>query len=125
MNMRTLGQERSEYALDRVMENLDVKELKAFSAGAPSMILKNGFGQALAFWKAKAKGKERSEHQIMFSLVRAWLLKKGFASGSTDVEFLKDISTMAQHQYLEAQKETLALLEWVKRYANAFIEKEK
>lgn len=119
--MRTLGQERSEYALDKVVENLTVKELKAFSAGAPSMILKNGFGQALAFWKAKGK----NEHQIMFSLVRAWLLKKGFASGNTDVDFLKDLSTMEQHRYLEAQKETLALLEWVKRYANAFIEKEK
>ena len=55
MSMRTLGQERSEYALDRVMENTGVKELKAFSAGAPSMILKNGFGQALAFWMLRCK----------------------------------------------------------------------
>lgn len=120
MNMRTLGQERSEYALDRVMENIKTKELKAFSAGAPSMILKNGFGQALAFWKAKGK----NEHQIMFSIVQQWLVKRGFAEGDTDVVFLKNLSTMAQHQYLEAQKEALALLEWVKRYANAFIEKE-
>jgi len=118
--MRTLGQERSEYALDKVMENLKIKELKPFSAGAPSMILKNGFGQALAFWKAKGK----KEHQIMFDIVKGWLLEKGFASGNRDPEFLKDLSTMEQHRYLEAQKETLALLEWVKRYANAFIVKE-
>ncbi|MBF0234965.1 MAG: hypothetical protein HQK65_18305 [Desulfamplus sp.] len=36
--------------------------------------------------------------------------------------FLTSLSTMDQRQYLSAQKETLSLLEWVKRYAGAFIE---
>jgi len=34
-------------------------------------------------------------------------------------DFIKELSGMDQIKYLTAQKETLALLEWVKRYANA------
>ena len=43
------------------------------------MILQNGFGQTLAFWKAKGK----NEHNIMFDIVQEWFLKKKFAKGST------------------------------------------
>jgi CRISPR-associated protein Cmr5 len=32
---------------------------------------------------------------------------------------MKELTTMEQQQYLSAQNETLALLEWVKRFANA------
>jgi len=117
--MRTLGQERSEFALEKVLANIQEERLKPFSAGAPSMILQNGFGQTLAFWKAKGK----NEHNIMFDIVQEWFLKKKFAKGSTAHEFLTDISVMDQSRYLKAQMEALALLEWVKRYAHAFIEK--
>ena len=52
--IRTLGQKRSEYALQKVNEKLTVTKLKNFSAGLPSMILQNGLGHTLAFCSAKA-----------------------------------------------------------------------
>lgn len=118
--MRTLGQERAEFALKKVTKiPQDKKErFEKFSAGAPSMILQNGFGQALAFWIAKSKG-GNSEHMIMFNIVKEWLCQQKFAAGNTLTDFIENISQMEQSQYLTAQKETLALLEWVKRYSNA------
>lgn len=115
--MRTLGQKRSEYALNRVLEiDAPTKErFRPFSAGAPSMILQNGFGQSLAFWLAKGKG----EYLAMFAIVKEWLCENGFAEGSDTKHFILNISEMDQTKYLAAQKETLALLEWVKRFANA------
>jgi len=46
--MRTLGQKRAEFALNKVVDIPQDKKdkFKPFSAGAPSMILQNGFGQA-------------------------------------------------------------------------------
>jgi len=121
--MRTLGQKRAEFALNEVLKiQCDKKEFKNFSAGAPSMILQNGFGQALAFWLSKGTDK----HIVLFDMIKKWLSFQGndfrntfVEDAETHVDFIRYLSTMDQNQYLDAQKETLALLEWIKRYANA------
>ena len=117
--MRTLGQKRAEFALQKVQENLDVKQLKSFSAGAPNMILQNGFGQALAFWAAKIDG--NNHYAVIFNMVKKWLENNNFVEPSDEnKDFIMKISQMSQQKYLVCQKESIALLEWVKRYANAF-----
>ena len=126
--MRTLGQKRAEFALNRVLEitkNLNEKakkDFKSFSAGAPSMILRNGYGQALAFWLSKKKEKQLN----LFDILMEWLsydngkdIKNAFASKKERKEFIKELSEMEQSKYLAAQKESLSLLEWVKYYVNA------
>ncbi len=122
--MRTLGQKRAEYALKKVLAIPEdkKKDFKSFSAGAPSIILQNGFGQALAFWLSKGKDK----HIAIFDMIKDWLsYEKGDVKNSfvkkteKSADFIRELSCMDQNKYLTAQKETLALLEWVKRYANA------
>jgi len=133
--MRTLGQKRAEYALGKVLAipGDKKKDFKSFSAGAPSMILQNGFGQALAFWLAKGtdknlKIKEEDKHVVLFDMIWQWLsyekndVKNEFVEkdkAKTRTDFIRQLSGMDQNKYLAAQKESLALLEWVKRYANA------
>jgi len=133
--MRTLGQKRAEYALERVLAIPEdkKKDFKSFSAGAPSMILQNGFGQTLAFWLAKGtdknlKIKKEDKHVVLFDMIWQWLsyekndVKNEFIErdkAKTRTDFIRQLSDMDQNKYLAAQKETLALLEWVKRYANA------
>lgn len=124
--MRTLGQKRAEYALAKVTSiSLEAKEKEKFmkfSAAAPSMILQNGFGQALAFWVSKKK----NEHMIMFNIVREWLSYKHedvqnefVRETESPREFFEEISKLDQKNYLMAQKESLSMLEWVKRFANS------
>ena len=126
--MRTLGQKRAEFALNKVLEitrNLDEKgkkEFKSFSAGAPSMILQNGYGQTLAFWLSKKTAK----HLNLFDIIMNWLsydngkdVTNTFAKKKDRKEFINELAGMEQTKYLTAQKESFALLEWVKRFANA------
>lgn len=117
--IKTLGQQRAEFALNSVLAiHPDImKRFKPFSAGAPSMILQNGFGQALAFWISKSATKE--EYLAMFHIVREWLNQNNLASGQDKADFMQNLTAMDWKQYLRAQKEALALLEWVKRFANA------
>lgn len=125
--MRTRGQQRAEYALKEITRDdfpADREDFKTFSAGAPTMILKNGFGQALAFWLAKGTDKhlkliEDDKHIILLRIVLRWLIMKNFVSAQNEREFLEKISKMDQKPYLTCQQETLKLLEWVKRFANA------
>ena len=86
------------------------------------MILQNGFGQALAFWISKG----RNEHKVMLNIVKEWLsysendVQNNFVPRTESYqEFFQAVSTMTQSNYLTVQKETLALLEWIKRFANA------
>lgn len=130
--MRTLGQKRAAFALDEVLNNRcnNAKEFKTFCAGAPSVILQNGFGQALAFWYAKGKDKSEDKHHVLLNIIMRWLcLKNGdvqnaFQACGNIQDMVRTLSGMDQKQYLAAQKETLALLEWVKRYANALLKGE-
>lgn len=114
---RTLGQKRAEYCLE-MLKNLPCNrdDFKVLSAGLPSMIIQNGFGQTLAF--LLAKGKEK--HLAAFNVIALWLVnRKVLTPSQRQVDILNQISRLEQDGYLHAQKETLAMLEWLKRYANA------
>lgn len=113
---RTLGQKRAEYCLDQ-LENLGCNrdDFKSLSAGLPAMILQNGFGQTLAFLLAKGGDK----HAAAFAIIVGWLRQNGILQKEHNKDQLMEISQMPQSDYLRAQRETLAMLEWLKRYANA------
>jgi CRISPR-associated protein Cmr5 len=120
----TLGQERSKFALEKVLSVKNSSfsgDFRTFSAGAASMILQNGFGHALAFWCAKGKG----HFDEMFEIVRQWLNQTNFLKSKDKEDFFRNISSVSQSDYLSAQKEALNLLEWVKRYAHSFIAKKE
>lgn len=133
--MRTLGQKRAEYALEKVLTiSCDKKDFKSLSSGVPPMILQNGFGQTMAFLVAKGTDKEmkikgNDKHIVMFRIIKEWLVKElgtdVFKIDCDEKEFIKEISQLSQVDYLTAQKETLSLLEWVKRYANAWFSGEE
>lgn len=113
----TLGQQRAAYCLEKLAK-LDPKiraDFKPLSAGLPAMILQNGFGQTLAFLQAKGQGK----HLAAFQIMAGWLVERGCLTFDRPAAILRQISAMEQQSYLYAQKETLAMLEWLKRYANA------
>lgn len=118
---RTLGQERAAYCLKQLAE-LDDKiraDFKPLSAGLPAMILQNGFGQTLAFLVAKAKDNQSGKHMTAFNIIVGWLVEQNLLEADRPAGMLFKISEMEQTKYLHGQKETLAMLEWLKRYANA------
>lgn len=127
---RTLGQQRAAFCLVELADiRCDRSEFKPLTAGLPAMVLQNGFGQTLAFLVAKGSEVERKTQNIVlkpkdkhiaaFRIIVSWLVQRNLLQNGKPAEVLKRISEMTQPQYLQAQKETLAMLEWLKRYANA------
>lgn len=118
---RTLGQKRAEYCLSQLRQmrfdsESDSEKFKNFSAGLPALIIQNGFGQTLAFLVAKGEDK----HIAAYNIIVGWLVRQDIlTSDDQPAGLLGQISRLEQTQYLSAQKETLAMLEWLKRYANA------
>lgn len=123
--MQTKEQKRSAFALVQVEKVFGIpvdKETANFVVGVPTMVLANGLGQTLAFLLSKQK----DQHTKTFSVVRKWLEQEVTSlKGRTDLEFLQSFAALDQAVYLQAQQETLALLQWLKRYVRAFEKGEK
>ena len=89
----------------------------------PALILTNGLGQTLAFLRAKGQGAGNAP-QTLYQHLSDWVLDEvGPGTGS----LLEWLLTQDSATYRRATTETLAFLNWLKRFAEAElkIEEEK
>lgn len=121
---QTIAQKRSEFALLQLSQIPYDKDFATLAAGLPSMILQNGFGQALSFLLSKATEKDgqfkkKEKHYSAFKIIVDWLKERQILNGETEGNAVLQLSQMSQDQYLMAQEEAMKVMEWVKRYANS------
>jgi CRISPR-associated protein Cmr5 len=124
--MQTMQQRRAQYALQRVKKVADenkenkafFKEYKSYAAALPAMIHMNGLGQAAAFYRSKG-----DTHRELYDLLSGWLCQEGQSfAGKTDL--LDGITGSNMHTYRLAQAEAQALMDWVKKFAKAYMTEE-
>lgn len=121
--MQTIQQQRAKYALEQVEAALRrnvgkkeyKKEYKSYASGLPAMIHMNGLGQAAAFFKSKG-----GTHGELYTLLSGWLCQTGQPYAGCD-NLLTGITTKDMHAYRLAQAEAQALMDWVKKFAKAFM----
>jgi CRISPR-associated protein Cmr5 len=93
----------------------------------PTMIQVNGLAQTLAFLKAKGKEhdpKSRKEHFVQaFYQLSNWVCSC-LSSGEKDL-LQRIITTENTQQYRQATAESLAFLQWLKRFAEAELKSEE
>lgn len=133
MTVRTLEQERAAFAYEKVSSVADKEfagNYRAYVKKAPAMIMTNGLIQTLAFFKAKGKKNKAYEH--LFSHVVEWLKNMKYYDDNCNIngEEAKDsfewlIYCATPAEVLSATEETLALLNWMRRFTEAMIEKEE
>lgn len=123
--MQTMQQERAKHALTQVEaakeSGINQKEFRSYAASFPSMIRMNGLGQAAAFYRSKgaeenAKGKA---YRALYELLSGWLTKESQPYAGSDL--LKGITSRDMHTYRLAEAEALLLLDWVKKFAKAYM----
>jgi CRISPR-associated protein Cmr5 len=87
--MKNLAQKRAKHALDKVNEIIDIranlnnKNFKSFAAGAPTIILQHGLGQALAFWASKMKSDRINNEKYILYVIKSW-----FANSENPLNFI-------------------------------------
>ncbi|NLO90103.1 MAG: type III-B CRISPR module-associated protein Cmr5 [Clostridia bacterium] len=128
--IRTLGQLRAEDALNQVRKiekecSPEVQEKFAtYTEGLPAAILNNGLGQACAALLARAEGKKDDAHYLLFEALEKWLCRDDPHAPYRKSENLMDaIVGGSRSDYILAQEEALAWLEWLKKFAVAFFKK--
>ncbi|MCX6678356.1 MAG: type III-B CRISPR module-associated protein Cmr5 [Methanothrix sp.] len=127
--------------------------LRAYVENLPAMIVMNGLGQAMATELAaarmgeeeipkgnrdlsgmiealqySAKGNRNADvraHELLFFIVSDWLQKSRAYSYSEDEGLMEAIVSGNQKEYVRAQHEALAYLEWLKKFSQAFLQERR
>ena len=129
--MQTMQQQRAAFALAGVecaKRRLDKKqcgEYKSHVSALPFMIHANGLGQAAAFYKSKctdSKGKEKLDYVLLYKLLSDWLSQEG--QPFFEMDLLDGITQEDMHAYITAQAEAMVFMDWVKKFATAFMKEE-
>lgn len=140
--MQTIQQQRAAFALERVERDRDgnvntkgfQSAYKSYASGLPAMIQMNGLGQAAAFYRSKSAGNDSKAiaYGCLYKLLSDWLTSTGQPySAHRDNEDTRDSGLLNgvikedMRTYMLAQSEAQALLDWVKKFAKAYMEEPK
>ena len=94
--------------------------------GLPASILANGLGQTAAMLLKTAGGQQESVHYVLYMHMQHWLCRDSiFAPYKCKSSLMEAIVNGDRQQYMKAQVEILSWLSWLKKFAVAFLKKEK
>jgi CRISPR-associated protein Cmr5 len=94
----------------------------------PATILQNGLGQAMATQLAAAKGKGREDngHACLYWHMRDWLCRDDDrAPYPREPDLMHGIVNGDQEAYIHAQSEAISYLNWLKKFAVAYLSSEQ
>jgi CRISPR-associated protein Cmr5 len=123
---QTLAQRRAAHALTYI-KGLELKgekyygKYKSYTKSLPANILMSGLGQAAATLCAAAKGKSDDPHRLLYDHLSDWLCSDDENSPYPKGDLLENITTHDEQNYIHAQAEAMAYLEWLKKFAVAFL----
>ncbi len=139
--MRTLEQKRAKKAWDQVkaVPKRFHKEYRSLVRKVPAMIKMCGLGQTLAFLLAKEEkeaqkirdtsdpGKLERAEGCLYKHLEEWLLDEeapiAWPDSPEDQPLMNRIMGVESAVYRQATREALAYLGWLKRFAEACLEK--
>jgi len=121
-NIRTLEQGRAKFAYDSVNEiaqdaSADLK--KKYKSGAkklPVLIKTNGLGQTLAFINKRDSGNEK-----LYDMIGEWLNHKQLVRLDGGINLVDAVINKPSNEYRRITTETLALLNWVRRFVDGLM----
>ena len=123
--MRTLEQERAQFAWEKVQGQFE--DYPNLVKSLPTMIMTNGLMQTLAFLEAKGKGKDlnKNPHESLMKHIREWLKKRGLIKRQGDDfgKVMEELYSCSSQEYQRITEEVLALLRWLRQLADAAIKK--
>ncbi len=124
---------RAAYAFEQVKEfvsgcNEDTKkEFRSYVKKMPTMIQVNGLGQALAFYYSK-----NNAYAAIYRIIDQWVrqhsqVKQIFTTGNLkeEREFIGAVVKLGSKDYKHVTMETLALLNWLRRFADGMVKEGK
>jgi len=119
--LRTLEQDRANYAWNCIKKIKDHNEekYKSFVNKSSALVLTNGLGNTLAFYRSKYDGNspEAQAYKALYTHIDEWLRKQSIIDQDVMQWILSEKTSSLD--VIRATKETLAFISWLKRFAAA------
>lgn len=130
---KNLEQKRAEYALDTIKKRLkdfegESKKRERYLTRAkslPATIIICGLGQTLATLLSAGKGKSDNPDQMLYEDLENWICSSSRGGVYEETDIIKAIVANDRDKYITAQAEALKLLEWIKKFATAYLSEEE
>ena len=114
--MRTLEQERAEFAWEKVQGQSG--DYRNMVKSLPAMIMTNGLMQTLAFLESKGK----DHHKDLLKHIKEWLIRRKMISQGADFKKVMEMLYGSTSQdYQRATEEVLAILRWLRHLVDAAV----
>ncbi|MDD2234378.1 MAG: type III-B CRISPR module-associated protein Cmr5 [Desulfitobacteriaceae bacterium] len=120
---------RAQYAFETVRRFVEgniqrdnkLKEYRSYAKKLPAMIKVNGLGQTLAFCFAKG-----DQYKVLYQQIYDWIKQKQpdlleEYHEKRNMEFVEIVVAMNSNDYRIISNEVLALLDWMRRFADGMI----
>jgi CRISPR-associated protein Cmr5 len=129
---RNLEQKRAEYALKTIKKRKeelqkDVEKRERYLnrvKSLPATIIMCGLGQSLATLLSVGKGKHDSPDQMLYEDLQDWLCNSEHGAVYKEKDLINEIVKNSRKNYIQAQAEVLKLMEWIKKFATAYLSNE-
>lgn len=115
--MNTLDQRRAQYAWERANRNTVVEGYREMVKGAPALIMGNGLMSSLAYYRSRTGSNERAA-QLVLDDVLGWLARRQIVPADFASAMNAFFNAGAQ-DVMRATDETLAMLRWLRQFADA------
>lgn len=126
MSPLSLEQRRARHALHRIKQRQNEdnqSDYLSYAKALPASIQQNGLGQALATLLAAAKGRQGDPHHLLYADVQDWLCGDDDDAPYRNArDLFAAITGNGQRHYLHAQDEAQAYLNWLKKFAAAYLQ---
>lgn len=114
---QTLDQQRAQYAWARAEKNAMKNGYRELAKGAPALIMGNGLMSALAFYNSRT-GANKDPAELILADVLGWLAKRQMVPNGFSAA-MKAFFDSGSQDYMHATEETLAMLKWLRQFADA------
>lgn len=126
----SLAQRRAQHALAAItalaaQKPPDYGNYVSYVKALPANIRSLGLGQSLAFALSKCEGDLKKPYGMLYAHVTGWICQRPTYPGATPKNFMENLTGGTQTQYLHAQIEAMAYLEWLKKFAVAQLKEDK
>ncbi|MFA6808277.1 MAG: type III-B CRISPR module-associated protein Cmr5 [Eubacteriales bacterium] len=111
----------SRFVEKNIKNEKNITEYRAYIKKLPAMIQVNGLGQTLAFCFAKG-----DQYKLIYQQIYDWIKQKqpmllDNYKKNSDMKFVEIVVSMNSNDYRIISNEVLALLNWMRRFADGMI----
>lgn len=114
---QTLDQQRAQYAWERASRNAMMEGYREMAKGGPALIMGNGLMPALAYYNSRT-GSNQKPAELLLTDVLGWLAIRKIVPNDFGKAMTAFFDAPSQ-EYMRATEETLAILRWLRQFADA------